>query len=134
MDLEAAEARVQAAVGGAGQAVGPAATASPVDSTGRQRCKEGPTLTFDGRYQTALSLEVRSSPPEGLDTAAAAIEDRWRRDGWDVRSERLADSPTRELSADDDGFDLKARFFDDPAGGFLRVTATTPCARPAGGG
>jgi len=130
MDLEDAEAKVHAAVEAARDAVGPGGTVSPVESTGRQRCQEGLTLRFRGRYQTSLSLEVRAPSQEGLDPAAAAIEARWRADGWGVQSERLADAPTRELAAEDDDFDLKVRFFDDAGGGFLRVSATTPCARP----
>ena len=130
MDLEEAEARASAAINAAVEAVGPAVTATAVDAMSRERCKEGPTLKFEGRYQTSLSFEVRESEPGGLDTAAAAIEARWRQDGWDVKTKRRSDSPTRELAADDDGFHLNALYFPNPDGGFLGVTAVTPCATP----
>lgn len=134
MDLADAEARARGAVDAALEAVGDRATTTPVESTGRQRCEEGYTLKFKGRYQTALSFEARTPDPAGLDEVAAAIEARWLADGWDVSSKRLDDSPTRELSAQDDGFLVNALFYPDPAGGSLSVGAVTPCATPPDGG
>lgn len=134
MDLEDAEARVKGAIEAAAQAVTAVGIATPVASKERQMCEEGVMLKFKGRFQTSHSFEAKAEGPAELNGVAAAIEAAWQEDGWNVQRRQFADSPTRELKAEDDDFLLAAQHFDDKSGGFLRVTAVTPCAKPREGG
>ena len=84
-------------------------------------------------------LEVELSDTFTLDAAVAFVEQKWRDDPWSVRSERQGYGPIRMVDADDDGFDLKVRYYEIAAGnqvpemrpGYrLLIFATTPCAKP----